>query len=95
MGERIITTGRVTEDGGRAVPGTLIEIWQTNSAGRYVHTSDQHNAPDANAPDPVLNTVPAERRSTLLGSREEAGNSVVYRFDIHMQGERETVLCDL
>ena len=45
LGERIIVTGRVTEDGGRPVPGTLVEIWQTNSAGRYAHTADQHDAP--------------------------------------------------
>src|SRR5271155_5587211 len=37
LGERIIVTGRVTDDGGRPVPETLIEIWQTNAAGRYFH----------------------------------------------------------
>jgi protocatechuate 3,4-dioxygenase beta subunit len=45
LGERIIVTGRVTEDGGRPVAGTLVEIWQTNSAGRYIHASDRHDAP--------------------------------------------------
>src|SRR5215469_18018404 len=45
LGERIILTGRVTDEDGRPVPNTLIEIWQTNSAGRYIHESDQHPAP--------------------------------------------------
>lgn len=45
LGERIIVTGRVTEEGGHAVPGTLIEIWQANAAGRYIHRADQHDAP--------------------------------------------------
>jgi protocatechuate 3,4-dioxygenase, beta subunit len=44
-GERIIVTGRVLDSNGRPVPRTLVEIWQANSAGRYVHVSDQHPAP--------------------------------------------------
>jgi protocatechuate 3,4-dioxygenase beta subunit len=27
------------------VPNTLVEIWQTNAAGRYIHLRDQHPAP--------------------------------------------------
>jgi len=50
---------------------------------------------DANARDPVLATVPEERRSTLLAERHETPKGIVYRFDIHMQGDRETVFFDL
>ncbi len=45
LGERIIVTGRVLDEDGRPVPHTLIEIWQANSGGRYVHLRDQHPAP--------------------------------------------------
>jgi protocatechuate 3,4-dioxygenase beta subunit len=45
LGERIIVTGRVLDSNGRPIPGTLVEIWQANSAGRYVHVKDQHPAP--------------------------------------------------
>jgi protocatechuate 3,4-dioxygenase, beta subunit len=45
IGERIIVTGRVLDSDGRAVPGTLVEIWQANAAGRYRHQTDQHPAP--------------------------------------------------
>ena len=45
----------------------------------------------ANATDPVLLSVPVERRATLLASLEEEGEIAVYRFNIHMQGEQETV----
>jgi protocatechuate 3,4-dioxygenase, beta subunit len=45
IGERIIVTGRVLDDGGRPVRDTLVEIWQANAAGRYVHRTDQHDAP--------------------------------------------------
>jgi protocatechuate 3,4-dioxygenase, alpha subunit len=42
---------------------------------------------EANAADPVLQLVPAGRRHTLV-AREEDG---VLRFDVHLQGEQETV----
>ena len=45
LGERIIVTGRVLDDNGRPVPRTLVEIWQTNAAGRYRHDRDNHPAP--------------------------------------------------
>src|SRR5258708_7830100 len=45
QGQRIIVSGRVLDDSGRPVPHTLVEIWQANAAGRYVHKSDQHPAP--------------------------------------------------
>ena len=45
LGERIIVTGRVLDEDGRAIPDSLIEIWQANAAGRYAHESDQHEAP--------------------------------------------------
>jgi protocatechuate 3,4-dioxygenase beta subunit len=45
LGERIIVEGRVLDEAGRPVPGTLIELWQCNAAGRYHHPVDQHDAP--------------------------------------------------
>jgi protocatechuate 3,4-dioxygenase beta subunit len=45
LGERIIVIGTVRDGSGRPVPGSLIEIWQANAAGRYVHQRDQHPAP--------------------------------------------------
>ena len=45
LGERIIVTGRVLDENERPQPNTLIEIWQCNAAGRYIHAADQHDAP--------------------------------------------------
>lgn len=45
LGERIIVTGRVLDEVGRPIRNALIEIWQANSAGRYIHKVDQHDAP--------------------------------------------------
>ena len=49
----------------------------------------------ANAKDAVLNTIEWEaRRKTLLAQREDKGGQIVYRFDIRLQGEGETVFFD-
>ena len=46
----------------------------------------------ANANDPVLRRVPAERRAALLAQRTATtGEAAVYRFDIILQGPGETV----
>jgi protocatechuate 3,4-dioxygenase beta subunit len=45
IGERIIVTGRVLDERGDGLPATLVEVWQANAAGRYVHRVDQHHAP--------------------------------------------------
>ncbi len=45
LGERIVVSGQVLDQYGRPVRNTLVEIWQANAAGRYIHKVDQHNAP--------------------------------------------------
>jgi protocatechuate 3,4-dioxygenase, beta subunit len=45
VGQRILVSGRVVDSDGRAVPDTLVEIWQANAAGRYRHPVDQWPAP--------------------------------------------------
>jgi protocatechuate 3,4-dioxygenase, beta subunit len=45
IGQRIIVTGRVLDESGAPVPNTLLEIWQANSAGRYLHKRDQWPGP--------------------------------------------------
>lgn len=45
LGERIIVAGRVLDEDGRPVPHTLVEIWQANAGGRYIHHLDNHPAP--------------------------------------------------
>jgi len=50
---------------------------------------------EANAKDAVLQSVPAERRHTLIAERVEQGGAVTYRFDIRMQGTDETAFFDV
>jgi protocatechuate 3,4-dioxygenase beta subunit len=45
LGERIIVHGRLVDRDDRPIRNTLIEIWQANAAGRYLHRNDQHPAP--------------------------------------------------
>lgn len=45
LGERIIVTGQVLDADGRPVPNALVELWQANACGRYIHKGDQHDAP--------------------------------------------------
>jgi len=45
LGEQIVVSGRVLDENREPVPGTLVEIWQANAAGRYTHRVDQHEAP--------------------------------------------------
>ena len=51
---------------------------------------------EANAQDPVLKGIEwAPRRQTLIAKREVRDGEVVYRFDIRVQGEDETVFLDI
>jgi protocatechuate 3,4-dioxygenase beta subunit len=45
LGERIIVTGTLRDAAGDPVPNAVIEIWQANAAGRYLHDEDRHDAP--------------------------------------------------
>lgn len=51
--------------------------------------------PQANATCPVLNLIEQpQRRETLIAQRCEVDGKAAYRFDIHIQGEGETVFFD-
>jgi len=51
---------------------------------------------EANAADPIINTIEWERRrQTLIARRTEREGKVIYRFDVKLQGEDETVFFDI
>ncbi|MEO0918089.1 MAG: protocatechuate 3,4-dioxygenase subunit alpha, partial [Pseudomonadota bacterium] len=51
---------------------------------------------EANATDPVLNLIEWEhRRATLIAERRDEDGTAVYRFDIRLQGDDETVFFDV
>lgn len=44
-GQLIQISGRIVDEDGSPLPGAVVEIWQANSAGKYIHEMDRHNAP--------------------------------------------------
>ena len=45
IGQLIHVSGRITDEDGSPVAGVVMELWQANSAGKYVHEMDDHIAP--------------------------------------------------
>jgi protocatechuate 3,4-dioxygenase alpha subunit len=82
-------------DGRPQAPHVAFSIF---ARGINIHLQTRMYFPEdaaANAADPALEAVgePALVES-LIARKEERGNEMVYRFDIHLQGERETVFFD-
>ena len=62
----------------------------------HLYTRIYFDDESANADDPVLQRVPADRRGTLIARRVPApeGREAAYRFDLVLQGAGETVFFD-
>jgi protocatechuate 3,4-dioxygenase beta subunit len=73
VGQRIVVHGRVLDERARPVPHTMVEIWQANAAGRYVHKQDQWDAPlDANFTGAGRVVTDAEGRYRFVSIRPGA-----------------------
>ena len=156
-GQKIRIEGRITDGDGVQINDAMIEIWQADSQGRYLHARGEAPRPNAkftgfgrsatnkdgvfsfdtikpgavagpngkpqaphivvcifsrgmlrqvytrlyfsdeaaNATDPILNLVPADRRGTLIAHKEPGAEPPRYRFDIRVQGDNETVFFDI
>ncbi len=156
-GQKIRIEGCVSDGDGLPVNDAMIEIWQADAQGRYVHARGEKPRPNAkftgfgrsatdkdgiysfdtvkpgavagpngkpqaphivvcvfsrgmlrqiytrlyfsdettNNNDPILALVPADRRETLVAHKTMRGELPVYRFDIRIQGENETVFFDI
>jgi protocatechuate 3,4-dioxygenase, alpha subunit len=66
---------------------TILARGMLNRVMTRIYFADE---PEANETDPILQTVPADRRGTLLAQPTDTG----YQFDIHLQGRYETVFFD-
>ena len=62
---------------------------------RQVYTRLYFSDEASNATDPILALVPAERRGTLIAHKQAGSGAPVYRFDIRVQGDNETVFFDI
>jgi protocatechuate 3,4-dioxygenase alpha subunit len=61
----------------------------------HLYTRIYFDDEKSNEKDPLLNVVPPERRHTLIAKRTARTGNIEYRFDIHMQGDKETVFFDV
>ncbi|MCO7221983.1 protocatechuate 3,4-dioxygenase subunit alpha [Klenkia sp. PcliD-1-E] len=73
--------------GGLQAPHVDVSVFARGLLDRVVTRVYFADEAEANATDPVLSALPEDRRRTLVARRTEDG----YRFDIHLQGEDETV----
>jgi protocatechuate 3,4-dioxygenase alpha subunit len=87
---RIVTLkpGPVAAPGGAIqAPHIAVSVFARGMLHRCVTRIYFADEPEANREDPVLSSVPADRRDTLLAQPDGGG----YRFDIRLQGPGETV----
>jgi protocatechuate 3,4-dioxygenase alpha subunit len=61
----------------------------------HLYTRIYFGGEAANAADPVLALVPIDRRATLIAQQANCNGNAVYRLDIHLQGDNETVFFDV
>jgi protocatechuate 3,4-dioxygenase alpha subunit len=80
--------GRLPDgEGGLQAPHIDVSVFARGLLDRVVTRIYFADEAEANAEDAVLRSLPEDRRATLIAERTEDG----YRFDVHLQGDRETV----
>jgi protocatechuate 3,4-dioxygenase alpha subunit len=81
-------------NGKNQAPHIVVAVYSRGML-RQVYTRLYFADDPANANDPILALVPEDRRGTLLADRQASGGQTVYRFDIRVQGENETVFFEI
>ena len=76
--------------GGQQAPHLTLGVFARGLLLR-LHTRLYFEDEAANATDPVLNAIDADRRTTLIARKDTGGGALVYRLDIRLQGDGETV----
>lgn len=82
--------GVPTVDGTTQAPHLAMSVFARGMLRRVVTRVYFDDEPDANDADPLLSSLEEDRRSTLIANGVEDG----YRFDVHIQGDDETVFLD-
>ena len=80
-----------TVDGTTQAPHLAMSVFARGMLRRVVTRVYFDDEPDANAADPLLSSLEEDRRPTLIANAGEDG----YRFDVHIQGDDETVFLDV
>jgi protocatechuate 3,4-dioxygenase alpha subunit len=90
-----IMPGQVADpDGKPQAPHILLAVFARGML-RHLYTRIYFGGEAANDGDPVLALVPADRRATLIATREPGNGNAVYRLDLRLRGDNETVFFDV
>jgi protocatechuate 3,4-dioxygenase, alpha subunit len=90
-----IKPGQVADpDGKPQAPHILLAVYARGML-LHLYTRIYFDGEAANATDPVLALVPADRRATLIATRKQGAGNAVYSLDIHLQGDNETVFFEV
>jgi protocatechuate 3,4-dioxygenase, alpha subunit len=81
-------------DGKPQAPHLLLAVFARGML-RHLYTRIYFGDDKGNAADPVLALVPADRRATIIATREAANGGAVYKLDLRLQGDGETVFFDV
>ncbi|HEY5166895.1 MAG TPA: protocatechuate 3,4-dioxygenase subunit alpha, partial [Pseudolabrys sp.] len=81
-------------DGKPQAPHIVVCIFSRGML-RQIYTRIYFADEAGNDADPILMLVPGDRRGTLIAHKAIRGELPVYRFDIRVQGENETVFFDI
>jgi len=81
-------------DGKPQAPHILLAVYARGML-LHLYTRIYLSGEAGNAADPVLALVPAERRATLIAQQANCNGNAVYRLDIRLQGDDETVFFDI
>lgn len=81
-------------EGKQQAPHILVAVFARGLL-THLYTRIYFEGDAANASDPILKLVPADRRDTLIAKKQTRDGKTVYRFDIALQGEGETVFFDV
>jgi protocatechuate 3,4-dioxygenase, alpha subunit len=90
-----VKPGSVPGPEGKAQAPHIVVCIFSRGMLRQVYTRLYFSDETANNADPILALVPADRRDTLIAHKESSAGQNVYRFDIRVQGEDETVFFDI
>jgi protocatechuate 3,4-dioxygenase alpha subunit len=90
-----IKPGAVPGPGGKPQAPHIVVCIFSRGMIRQVYTRLYFEDEAANATDPILNLVPADRRGTLIAHKVPGTDPMTYRFNIRVQGGDETVFFDI
>ena len=90
-----IKPGAVPGPNGKAQAPHIVFCIFSRGMLRQIYTRLYFSDEPSNAADPILGLVPADRRGTLIAHKSMQEDVAVYRFDIRVQGENETVFFEI